>query len=250
LIRQLIPESSGPLTDADVEARYALPGSPGVTANFVISLDGVVEVGGRSGPLGSPADKAVFMALRAVNDVVLVGSGTVRAENYGPVVLGADQQARRRDRGQASLPVMAILSDSADLDPAAKVFRPPAGATVGQAVLVVTSDAAPAERVRALEAVADVVVAGEQRVDPVDAVGVLSGRGFARVLCEGGPTVFGRCVEAGVIDELCLTLSPTLAGPGHMSFTGRDAHPPYGVRLHELYEGDGLLMTRYRRPVR
>ena len=73
-----------PGTVADVaalETEYLVASPRHARANFVISLDGMVEVDGRSGPLGGEADRAAFMAMRAVSDVVLVGAGTVRAES-------------------------------------------------------------------------------------------------------------------------------------------------------------------------
>jgi riboflavin biosynthesis pyrimidine reductase len=84
-MRQLLP--SGPDVDspADLEAVYALPPHRHVRTNFVTSLDGAVELEGRSASLGGPADRAAFMAMRAVADVVMVGAGTARAERYGPV---------------------------------------------------------------------------------------------------------------------------------------------------------------------
>ena len=102
----------------------------------------MVEVDGRSGPLGGQADRAAFMAMRAVSDVVLVGAGTVRAEKYGPVRLDADTQTRRSARQQKPLPRLAIVSNQAELDPEARVFG---GET---APLLLTTAAAAARRGR------------------------------------------------------------------------------------------------------
>src|SRR5262245_52892255 len=76
---------------------YAYPASlesPWIRANFVTSIDGAATVDGRSGALGGPADHAVFEILRDLADVVLVGAGTARQENYG----GAHTDAHRRLR--------------------------------------------------------------------------------------------------------------------------------------------------------
>jgi riboflavin biosynthesis pyrimidine reductase len=243
VIRRLYPEPSGSLDEVELEACYAWPGTCRLRANFIASLDGIIELDGRSGALGTPADHAVFMTLRSLSDVILVGSGTVRAENYGPVALRADRQERRAARNQPSLPALAVVSDSADLDPQAKLFAAPRAE--GSPLIVLTTDAAPARQVEGLRSSAEVVVAGDKRVDPVLALEALRERGYGRVLCEGGPGLFGRLLDARLVDELCLSLAPTLAGPGHLSLVGRDPHPPYRLQLHELYEGDGLLLARY-----
>jgi len=238
----VFPDPRGPLDDVELEACYAWPETGGLRANFVTSLDGIVELGGRSGALGTPADQAVFMTLRSLCDAILVGSGTVRAEHYGRVGLRPDRRERRAARNQPPLPALAVLSDSADLDPSSDLFD----ATAGEPPrIVLTSDGAPAERIKALRASAEVVVAGGGRVDPAAAVAALEERGYRRILCEGGPRVFGRLIAAGLVRELCLSLSPTLAGPGHLTLAGSEPHPAYPLRLHELYEGDGLLLARY-----
>src|SRR6266702_4430564 len=68
--------------------------SPWFRVNFISSIDGAATVDGSSGALGGPADHAVFPLLRDLADVILVGAGTVRAENYG----GARTDAHRRLR--------------------------------------------------------------------------------------------------------------------------------------------------------
>jgi len=246
VIRQLLPVAREPLGEEELEQSYFRPSGRHVRANFVTTLDGAVEVGGRSGPLGAPADREVFVALRCVSDVVLVGSGTALAERYGPVLLSEERRHRRRRRGQAARPPVAVVSDSARIDPSARVFTEPADGDAARP-LVITSASAAADRRRALASVADVIVAGDTEVDLDAALGALAERGLARVLCEGGPTIFGRLVAAGLLDELCLTLSGTLAGAGHLGLAGAVPHPAVALELHELYEGDGLLMAAYRR---
>ena len=112
-VRTLLP-GSDPVVLA---AHYAYPehlGAPHVRVNFVASTDGAVTVDGRSGGLGSDADRRVFGTLRELAEVVLVGAGTVRAENYGG--------ARKPTRGRADPPPIAVVTGSADLDPGARLF--------------------------------------------------------------------------------------------------------------------------------
>ena len=112
-VRTLLPGSD----PVELAAHYAYPeclGAPHVRVNFVASTDGAVTVDGRSAGLGSDADRRVFGTLRELAEVVLVGAGTVRAENYGG--------ARKPTRGRADPPPIAVVTGSADHDPGARLF--------------------------------------------------------------------------------------------------------------------------------
>jgi riboflavin biosynthesis pyrimidine reductase len=225
------------LDDTALAAHYAYPEgltAPYVRVNFVTSADGAVSVEGRSGGLASAADRRVFGILRRLADVVLAGAGTVRAENYGG--------ARRPSLGRDTPPPIAVVTGSADLDPVSRLFT---DTTVPPIIL--TLDTAPAQRRDALVAAGgDVVVL--DRLTPDLVLAELARRGLHRVLCEGGPALFGSLVAADAVDELCLTVSPLLAG----GTAGRIASGPPGGRpramelvgvLHEA----GTLLLRYRR---
>jgi RibD C-terminal domain len=115
---------------------------------------------------------------------------------------------------------------------------------------IITVAAAPAVNCEMAARRAEVIIAGERDVDLAAALGALSARGFSQVLAEGGPSLNGQLAAAGLIDEVCLTVSPllvsgdakrVLAGPG------LPAGPPW--RLYSLCEQDGFLFLRYRRRV-
>src|SRR6266540_1266299 len=90
------------------------------------------------------------------------------------------------------------------------------------------------------------VVSGRLDLDPAAALAALAGRGLPRILCEGGPHLFGSLLVAGCTDELCLTLSPLLAGPGPGRIVAGPPLPaPVAVRLTHLLEEDGALFCRY-----
>ena len=238
MIRQYLPEPAQLESQEAIEDSYLIPAGPHLRVNFVISLDGAVEIGGRSRPLGGPADLASFMAQRAVADVILVGAGTARAENYGPVRLDADVQDRRVRRGQLPIPPMALVSASGDVDTGARVFED------DQEVIVFTTELAAARHVE-LAGVADVVTAGPDHVDAGAVVAELRRRGYFRILCEGGPALTGTLLHDGLVDELCLTLSPILAGFGHRRISDGWGVDPLSLRLTTLMESDGMLLTRY-----
>ena len=81
------------------EARPTHADRPWLLVNMISSLDGAIAIDGRSGGLGTPADKAVFRALRGIADVILVGAGTARAEGYGPPKPTDATRAARVARG-------------------------------------------------------------------------------------------------------------------------------------------------------
>ena len=225
------------------EARPLPVGRPWLLVNMIASLDGAVTVEGRSGQLGQPADRAVFFALRAVADVVLAGAGTVRVERYGPARLSEAQRSARRARGQADVPAVAVITRSLQLDLDSPLFR-----SEDSRPIVVTCEASPPDRRRAVAEVADVVVVGEDDVDLGAAVAELGGRGAEVVTCEGGPRLNGDLLAADVIDEWDLTVSPLLVGDtSDRSSVGPRPASPRAYELDRLLEGDGLLLGRWVR---
>jgi riboflavin biosynthesis pyrimidine reductase len=234
-MRQLLPSPADDLSDDDLLAAYATPPEQ-LRVNFVSSADGAVTLNGASGGLSGPADKRLFQLLRDLADVVLVAAGTIRNEHYGFPDFSAERRARRRDAGRAELPTFAIVSRSLDLDLSSSLFTDPPVRTV-----VLTDETAPADRRKNLERYAEVVttdgLAGHVRA--------LRERGHGRILCEGGPSLFAGLAKEGLLDELCLTLSPMLAGPGPGRIEAGPEHGPVPLRLTALLEEDGALFHRF-----
>jgi riboflavin biosynthesis pyrimidine reductase len=225
------------------EARPAPANRPWLLVNMVASLDGAITIGQRSGGLGGPADKAVFSALRGVADVVMAGAGTVRAEGYGPARASDATRAARRERGQAEVPQIAVVSRSLELDLTSPLF-----AEAERPTIVITCAAADAGRQAATGEVADLVVVGDAEVDLAAALLQLRQRGVEVVTCEGGPHLNGDLLLADLIDEWDLTVSPVLVG-GDAGRSSRGAYPaaPLGMRLDRLLEDDGFLISRWVR---
>lgn len=225
-------------------AAYALPDrtTPRVRMNFVASLDGAVTLEGRSGALGDPADRLAMGVLRTLADVVLVGAGTVRVEGYGGLRLRGENAAWRREHGLGDAPRLAVVSAALDLDPGLPFF-----AEAFERPIVVTHAASDPRRRAVLAEVAEVLVCGEDAVDPAEMLAALTALGLPQVLCEGGPHLFGSLIDADVVDELCLSLSPLLVG-GTAGRIARGAHEhARRMRLvHALPAGE-LLLLRYAR---
>jgi riboflavin biosynthesis pyrimidine reductase len=99
------------------------------------------------------------------------------------------------------------------------------------------------------DAGADVVVAGDERVDVTLALAALGDRGLYRVNCEGGPTLLGDLLAARLVNQLCLTISPKLAGAGAVRIaTGLPSAAPVDLSLESVLAADeGFLLLRYRR---
>jgi riboflavin biosynthesis pyrimidine reductase len=218
-------------------------GVPAVRANVVTSLDGAASVDGYSAGLSGAADKRVFGRLRMLCDALLVGAGTFRTEGYRPLRLDPQRRAWRRANGLAEYPPIAIVSDRLALDPDHPAL---AGAPVRPIIL--TRGAAPAGPRSALLRVADVLVCGDTGVDLAVAVGELNRRGLRHILTEGGPQLFGALTAADLVDDLCLTVSPLLAGPGAGRITaGPAATAVRRMNLAHCIFDEGMLLLRYTR---
>lgn len=223
-MRLLLPEPRA-LDPQHLLDLYDPGAGPSLRAGFVLSTDGGIAQDGTSRGLQTPADQAVFSALRAVADAVVVGAGTARQERYGPVRPRPDGAAWRRARGLPERPPLVVVSRSLELDPV-------------EGAVVVTCAAAPGR-----DRFPDVVVAGDDEVDLVDAVAQLRGRGLANLLCEGGPSLLTALLQQDLVDELCLTHTPRLLGPAPGLLT-EQVQQDLALR-HLVDGGDGVLLARY-----
>lgn len=250
-VRQLYPDADPAITDDDelLARRYAYPagladGQAWVRANMVASADGAAAVDGRSGGLGSAADRKLFYVLRSLADVILVGGGTARAEKYKPARQSVTVPELRA--GRPPTPPIAVVSSSLDLDPASPLL---AQAPEWARTIVLTTGAAPADRRAALARVATVIEAGEKRVEADLAIDALAGLGHSRILTEGGPRLLGHIAADGRLDDLCLTIGPLLAGGGESRILAGSPLPdgPVPLTLAHVLAEDGSLFCRYLR---
>jgi riboflavin biosynthesis pyrimidine reductase len=203
-----------PVTADDLVGDAAAPeGRPWVSGIMVSSLDGRATLGGTSRKLGGPQDLQMLLALRRRADALIVGPGTVAAEGYGP------------------LPCPAVLvSRSFELPWEAGLFAAP-----GQRVLVYTrAGAEPPEVAAEVEVVEELELAA--------VLADLRARGIERLLCEGGPTVNRALLDAGLLDELFLTLSPVVSGEGPPIVADGPSAP---LTLRSVATADGDLYLRY-----
>ncbi len=244
-MRGLLPSShlddAAVVDEGGLAESYRPPAGRHLRANFVAALDGATSVDGVSGGLGSDGDKRVFRVLRAWSDAVLVGHGTSSAEGYRPLTADSPVGRLRACLGRPATASVVVVSKRASLALADPLVTGPVSPTY-----LVTCRSSDAGRRDALAAAGvRVLVCGDDDVDLPAALTRLAADGLEHVLCEGGPSLFRAAVTAGVVDELCLTIAPLLAGgaPGVLGDHG--LADPATARLTQLLEEDGVLFSRY-----
>ena len=236
-MRQLLPYPAEDLTDDDLVAAYAVPPGEHLRVNFVSSADGAVTLDGASGGLGGPGDRRVFQLLRDLADVILVAAGTVRNEGYGYPRLPPERRARRLAAGRQEWPTFAVVSRRLDLDLSSSLFTGPPG-PYGRGHRA----GLPGRPARG----AGAVRGGAGRRRPADRGG-RAAPARRRSSARAARSLFAALAGDGLVDELCLTLSPILAGPGPGRIESGPQHPAVRLALAGLLEEDGALFTRYAR---
>ena len=244
---QLWPTPLDDVTDDDLARIYGYPkhlDEPFVQVNFVSSADGAATLDDQSEGLSHAADKRIFLIGRDLADVVLVGAGTARAERYRGARTNDERRARRERLGLSEIPPIAVVTGSGRIDPTCALFTdtkvPP---------IVITTEHAPEQRRTELEeAGAEILVAGEQMIDLTAALDGLARRGLYRIDCEGGPHLLGELIAEDLVDQLCLTVAPVLAGAGAGRIAmGRLSSEARRLELASILHEDGFSMLRYRK---
>jgi riboflavin biosynthesis pyrimidine reductase len=238
--RSLIPQRA---VDRTLSADEALDGwrEQGgdrlrVALNMIASVDGRIAVNGRSGPLGGPADRALFHALRARADAVMVAAGTLRAERYGPIIRDPARRELRVGQGLPEQPLAVVVSRSLELDPTLPLLADPETHVV---VLTPSSGDLPASA-----ATVDYVRTATLRAG----LSELRARwGVRLIVCEGGPVLNAALAVDSLIDELFLAISPLLVGDtADGVLLQGDAPPePLALELRMLLEYDSQLYAHY-----
>lgn len=209
-------------------------GRASVIVNMVQTLDGVVAVDGKAWAIGSEVDHYLFRTLRGWADVVLSGAGTLRFNDV-IAVTHPHLQAARAAEGRAPNPTAVVVSRLADFPDEVLRKRFFTRRDFGS-IVIATEVAREEDRRRAEDAGAEVLivpVTPDGEVDLAAALGLLAGRGYERVLAEGGPRTNRRLFAAGLVEELFLTVTPTIVGApsGRHVLTGilggaaADLHP-------------------------
>jgi 5-amino-6-(5-phosphoribosylamino)uracil reductase len=232
-------------------------GRPYVLLSAAMSADGYIDdASDRRLILSDAADLDRVDGVRAGCDAILVGARTVRRDNPGLAVRSAARRADREARGLPASPVRVTLTAAGDLDPAARFF---AADGIGRLVYV---PGGAASRVRQRLGPAATVVAA----DPLSLTWLLAdlaGRGIGRLMVEGGATVLGQFLAAGLADEFQLAIAPLvvadeaaprllapprapLSSPGAPLAPPAPAGWPGELRLAEVGQTGRMAVLRYR----
>lgn len=213
---------------------------PYLIVNFVASADGRATFDGRSGELGDDGDHEVFHGLREQVDAVLAGTGTLAAERYGRLVRAPERVARRTAAGLPPTPLLCVITRTGALPADIPLLADPDSSVIVFTGAPVEIDA---------EARVEIVEVDLAELTPLTVMRRLRADYDVRsVLCEGGPTLFGALVHAGVVDELFLTVAPKLTGGGMgpAVTAGPELPRPAELELAWALERAGSLFLRYR----
>ena len=187
----------------DFYLRWVTAGLPFVTVKFAASLDGrIATAGGESRWITGEAARRLGHVLRHRHDAILVGAGTVLADD--------PELSARLDGATARQPLRVVLDSRLRVPPTARAVSGDPGR-----VLIATTEAAPAASRRALETAGVRVVIfppSDGRVPLRDVLALLAAEERISVLVEGGATIHGAVFDQGLADKVVAFLAPRIVG--------------------------------------
>lgn len=242
-MRQIWPDYDDDIDDHKLERLYSYPDArKWLVANYVSSVDGAVEVGGRARRLSNPPDRRVLHLGSDLADVLLVGATTAMVEDFRGMHPNELTRRRRERHGMRDVPPpTAVVTTGRSLPADAPVISQAATPT-----FVITCATAPAAKQKAWEdAGAELLIVGDDTVDLGTAVRELTDRGLRRIDCEGGPHLFGSLLASGLVDELRLTISPLLVSGAHERIATGTLPEPTDLTLASVLTENDVMLLRY-----
>ncbi|NUR68712.1 MAG: 5-amino-6-(5-phosphoribosylamino)uracil reductase [Streptomyces sp.] len=212
---------------------------PYVLLSAAVSLDGYLDdLGPDRLLLSSPADFDRVDEVRASVDAILIGAGTIRADNPRLLVNSPERRAARVAAGKPEYPLKVTVSGSGDLDPEARFWH------TGGDKLVYTTDQG-AERAKAHGLAAEVAALGPD-IDWNRLLTDLAARGVDRLMVEGGGRIHTQLLQQGLADELQLVLAPLFVGaPEAPRLFGPGGYQGGRLRLVETRQIEDVVLMRY-----
>lgn len=240
-MQRLTPDPAPSTIDAQLKTfqprELAGAARPYLFTNFAVTIDGHATIDARSGKIGSDTDTGMLVGLRARADAVLIGAGTVRAENYGRLLPNEQVRAERERAGLAPDPLAVVVSNRLELPWDAGLF----GSGAGRVLIFTASDSTPPETATPVE-----VIRHPGGVDLAGAVGHLrTERDVRALLCEGGPHLHGDLLAAGLVDELFVTLGCKIGGGEGPRMVEGLTGGPLPLELRWLLQEGSELFARY-----
>lgn len=219
------------------------PERPHVLLSCAVSLDGYIDDSSDTRLLlSNDEDFDRVDEVRAGVDAMLVGAGTIRADNPRLLVRSEERRRDRTARGLPETPLKATLTVTGDLAPQSHFFQ------LGEVGKVVYSSSPGVDRVRSrLAGLATVVDIGEPP-DLRAALADLAGRGVERLLVEGGSSVLTQFLSEDLADELHLAVGPVFVGdPTAPRFVGAGRFPR-GLTVEEVRQLGDVVLIHYLIP--
>jgi 2,5-diamino-6-(ribosylamino)-4(3H)-pyrimidinone 5'-phosphate reductase len=143
-------------------------------------------------------------ALRAESDAIMVGIGTVLADDPSLRVRSPALRQERREKGEPENPLRVVADSLARTPPMARIL--------GDGCLLAVSRSAPLSRLVELEKQCQIAVCGESRVDLLQLMNILCQRGIEKLMVEGGANLNWSLLRAGLVDELYVYIGGVLMG--------------------------------------
>lgn len=177
---------------------------PRVLLSVAVSADGRID---NAGPdrliLSGPEDLDRVDQRRAESDALLVGAGTLLADNPRLLVKSARRRARRVVEGKPASPLRAVITESGRLSASARIWA-------GGGVVVYTTDSG-AEAMPPELGHVETVPLG-RGIDLGLLLDDLGARGVGLLMVEGGSVVFSAFLRAGLADEIEMAVAPLIVG--------------------------------------
>jgi riboflavin biosynthesis pyrimidine reductase len=206
---------------------------------MISTADGRATLDGRTEGISSDTDRVLFHSLRSQVDAVMVGTGTIAIEGYGPLARRRAVRERRRVLGLPETPLCVTASRSMELPVQAPLFQDPES----HVIVLTNSDREPPPCKCRLTVER---IPGDELDLTAGATILRTRHGVRAMLMEGGPTLLAAMLDAGLMDDLFLSISPLLVGGDEPSLLeGSALERPLRLRLVSLLEEDGYLYLRY-----
>jgi 2,5-diamino-6-(ribosylamino)-4(3H)-pyrimidinone 5'-phosphate reductase len=181
---------------------------PRVHVNVAMSADGKLSTRERRQvKISGPADFARVDRLKAESDAVMVGIGTVLADDPSLTVKSPELMAMRKQRGLSEHPVRIVVDGSLRTPPEASILRKGEGLRI-----IACSEQADRGRRKNLEPHASIITAGNNEVDLGLLLSRLSEQGIRQLMVEGGGTLIWGLFSRGLVDELTCFIGNVIIG--------------------------------------
>ena len=213
-VLRLHPGPTVELSAEDVysDLSFTEPGTareaPYVAINMVSTLDGRITVGGKASPIGGGADREIMRNIRGAVDAVLVGAGTVRAEEMN-LCVPRRLSEKRKAGGLPEQPLGVVLAGTGNLPLERKIFR-----SAVQRVVIIAGQATPEKTLKGAwdRGIQVLRAEGPGQPSPDAVLGLLQEHfDLNTLLLEGGPSINGSFLSSGKVDELFMTLSSKIS---------------------------------------